>query len=93
MITVHQKFFKLNQDFQSKLFDDGVVIYLDNSGDTIQLDHISFCILEIVAKNNSNIPLIVEELKLSSENGINFSVETISPYIDSLTSQHLITVC
>ena len=93
MTTVHQKKIKLNQDFQSKLFDEGAVIYLDNSGGTIQLDHISFCILEIVAKQNSNIPLIIEELKLSSENTVNFSAETITPYIDSLISQNIITVC
>lgn len=83
----------LCQPFQTKLFEDGVVIYLTDHGDTIQLDHISFCILESVAEQNSKLSVIIEHLKKSSENTINFSIAQIKPYVDALISQNLITVC
>ena len=79
--------------YKSKSFTDGAVIYLTDNADTIQLDNISFCLLERVDQQQSTLIELVEYLSNISNLTKILSVEELIPYIDALFSQNLIMVC
>jgi len=79
--------------YKSKSFTDGAVIYLADNADTIQLDNISFCLLERIDQQRSTLVELVEYLSNISNLTKVLSVKELMPYIDALFSQNLIMVC
>jgi len=90
---ISDQFYKLQRSFNSKLFNDGAVIYLIECGDTIQLDNVSFFLLEKVSLTNSTAIQLIEYLSNTSDGIINLSVEELFPYIEALISKNLIVAC
>jgi len=85
--------YKVSRAFKSKLYDDGAVIYIIDQADTIQLDSISFCLLEKISTEKSTPLQLIEYLSNTSDKIINLSVEELFPYIEALISQNLIVAC
>jgi hypothetical protein len=86
--------YNLNLDYEYQEFDEGIIIYILDTGETIQLDSFSFFILELIKKTPHNITSLELRDALLSSNIVDDLTEAeLAPFIRALESNYLIIRC
>mgnify|MGYP006401942877 CR=1 FL=1 len=85
--------YQIKKTLLIKQFVDGAVVYDSVSGETIQLDNISGCLLDKLFLTPCNLDGLIRHLEEISANEVSLSEPEILQYINALIDNNLVAEC
>lgn len=87
------KQYQIQHLFHAKVYETGVVVFLPSTGDTIQVDEVSYELLEALRNAPATLAELCAYLAKITDNKLTLSESELMPYINALSSSNLIAVC